>query len=64
MKPFTIDKHISWMYSQILKAETSPELDICSQLLEHTYAYGYIMWLEDMHETEEPTCIGNSEGYK
>jgi len=25
-------------------------------------AYGYIMWLEVMHETEEPACIGNSEG--
>jgi hypothetical protein len=23
-------------------------------------AYGYIMWLEVMHETEEPICIGNS----
>ena len=25
-------------------------------------AYGYIMWLEVMHETEEPTSIGNPEG--
>ena len=31
-----IDKHISWMCSQILKTETLPERDICSQLLEHT----------------------------
>ena len=36
MTPYTIDKHISWMCSQILKTETSPERDICSQLLEHT----------------------------
>ena len=25
-------------------------------------AYGYIMWLEVMYETEESTCIGNSVG--
>jgi hypothetical protein len=63
MKPYTIDKHISWyVLSDIKNWNLTWARYMFSDIRTYIPAYGYIMWLEVMHETEEPICIGNSEG--